>query len=158
MKEYIDWTVFLGMHHRNIKMRMRCKNFFAQRLKNEKEIFMSLENVGKCDDIIWGYAQTLQEVYYPFMDVLHSTANIIRLPYELDHYKTAKVLEDNHDIAFMDRMSIAFASQGLLYTLNTFILNIGLPNVKSPIEKEEITFPKKLESLYERSLILMVDW
>ena len=158
MKEYIDWTVFLGMNHRDEKTRIRCKNFFAHRLKDEKEINMSLENVGKCDDIIWDYNYTLQEVYYPFMDVLHSKARINRLPYSLKHYELAKEMDLDDNISFSDCMSMAMGKDGMLYTLNPFLLNMELSHVALPGKEKEILFPKKLELLYQRSLVLLVDW
>ena len=62
MKEYIDASVFLGMHSPNEAIRIACKNFFVRRLN--RSIVMSLEQVGKCDDVIWSsYTDEEQATY-----------------------------------------------------------------------------------------------
>jgi hypothetical protein len=53
---------------------------------------------------------------------------------------------------------MAVGKDGMFYTLNPFLLNMGLPNVALPSNEKEITFPKELELLYQQSLILLVDW
>lgn len=75
----IDATVFMGMHHQNSDIRTRSLEFFTQRY--HKEVRMSFSQIGVCDAIIWKKTRALQDVYYPFMDVLHSDMNIKRTGY-----------------------------------------------------------------------------
>jgi hypothetical protein len=75
----IDATVFMGMHHQNADIRSRSLGFFTRRYHSE--VRMSFSQIGVCDAIIWKKARALQDVYYPFMDVLHSNMNILRAGY-----------------------------------------------------------------------------
>ena len=97
MKEFIDSTIFMGMHSVDEKIRIACKNFFIDHLK--KTIFMSLESVGKCDDIVWHFDRETQDIYYPFMDRLHTVMDIQRIPYDksdLDNRKSGDDLSLFH--------------------------------------------------------------
>lgn len=76
---FIDATVFLGMHSSDETTRRACKGFFVQRLNDR--VCMSLEHVGMCDDVIWAQPRTVQDAYYPFMDVLHTDMKIDRRGY-----------------------------------------------------------------------------
>lgn len=75
----IDATVFMGMHHQNSDIRDRSLAFFTHRFHSN--VRMSFSQIGVCDAIIWKKARQLQDVYYPFMDVLHSDMNILRAGY-----------------------------------------------------------------------------
>ncbi|WP_201294684.1 MULTISPECIES: DUF6190 family protein [unclassified Nocardiopsis] len=63
---FVDADVFMGMHHENEALRRGCKAFFVERLKGR--VAMSLEQVGRCDDLVWRRPRELQDAYYPFMD------------------------------------------------------------------------------------------
>lgn len=67
---FISAEVFLGMHSKNEKVRITCKNFFVERM--HEKIFITFEEVGKCDHVIWSLPRKIQSAYYPFMDELHS--------------------------------------------------------------------------------------
>src|SRR5689334_5110319 len=75
-KTFFDASVFLGMNCVDEEIRNICKNFFASQFKGV--LATSLEQVGRCDDVIWSYSRELQDAYYPFMDQLHSLMTIRR--------------------------------------------------------------------------------
>lgn len=157
MKEFIDWTIFLGMHHRDEEIRIRCKNFFVDRITQEASIYMSLENVGKCDDIVWQYPRAIQDAYYPFMDLLHSIMHIERTPYKQEDYLQAAQTRALTSLPFEDLMSIAMAKGNILYTCNPEILRLDLSLIKSPDKSKERTFPPEIEKLYQQSLELKIE-
>src|SRR5690348_16405212 len=76
---FIDASLFLGMHAISHTLRSACKAFFVEHFADE--VFMSLEQVGLCDDIIWRHPRAIQDHYYPFMDLLQSEMRIRRIPY-----------------------------------------------------------------------------
>lgn len=76
---FIDATVFMGMHARCEKLRWQSLMVMSRHFGSC--VYMSLEQVGLCDDIVWGYPRHVQDDYYPFMDCLHSKMDIQRLAY-----------------------------------------------------------------------------
>ena len=157
MKEFIDYTIFMGMHHKNEKVRVACKNFFIQRMK--KTIYMSLENVGKCDDIVWQFDRKTQDNYYPFMDRLHTITNLKRIPYNDKDIETFKKKKFPKSLSTHQKLSlsIALSNNGILYTFDKKLLNVGLEFVRLPdTTKQELSFPKTLETWYNKSLKLRV--
>src|SRR3989338_8981668 len=103
MKEFIDSTIFMGMHNKDETIRIACKNFFVKRIK--KKIYMSLEQVGKCDDIIWKFDRRTQDAYYPFMDNLHTIMNIKRVSYnEKDIKHSMSIKEDK--LSFSEKLTL----------------------------------------------------
>ncbi|PCI24247.1 hypothetical protein COB57_05340 [Candidatus Peregrinibacteria bacterium] len=157
MKEYIDWTIFLGMHHIDKKIRIRCKNFFVTRLNLSKNIYMSFENIGKCDDIIWTYDQKIQNFYYPFMDLLHSQAIMNRAPYSLEDFEIYQSEIHIHNLSLLDGLSVSMSKNNTLYTYSQDIIQLSLKNIKQPPEAQELFFPKELEELYQKSLSLVLN-
>jgi hypothetical protein len=81
-KLFIDATTFLGMNALNDRLRCTNINFFAGRY--HQQVNMALEQVGLCDDVIWQYSRHEQDLYYPFMDCLHTEMDIQRTPYSQD--------------------------------------------------------------------------
>ena len=158
MKEFIDWTVFLGMHHSNEDVRISCKNFFIEKLKEGKKIYMSFESVGKCDDVVWGYERETQDKYYPFMDVLHSTAKILRLPYQQSYEAAIQKNKALSGLSFFDQMTVVIASEDILYTHNEKILTLTQNKIQKPVNGSEQSFPDDLEKLYQQSLLLKINW
>ena len=75
----IDATVFMGMHHEDPHLRARTLAFFTERY--DGQVRMNFSQIGLCDAIIWKKDRALQDVYYPFMDVLHSDMDILRVGY-----------------------------------------------------------------------------
>lgn len=157
MKEFIDATIFMGMHSRDEQQRIACKNFFIQRLK--KTVFMSLESVGKCDDMVWQFDRKTQDDYYPFMDRLHTIMKIRRIPYEKKDLSVHPKKSFPAKLPLMKKLTIAQAiAQGaILYTLDKQLLYLNIPMVRTPdMEKNELHFEKEMEKWYKLSLKLKV--
>lgn len=152
MKEFIDATIFMGMHSSDEKIRIACKIFFIGRIK--KTVFMSLETVGKCDDVVWQFDRETQDAYYPFMDRLHTIMDIQRIPYD---EKSLQARKANPQLNTFQQLTLAQTHNGKLYTFDTALLDLKLNNVVSPkIPEEEKEFPDDLEKFYQGSLILRV--
>src|SRR3989338_173100 len=177
MIEFIDASVFLGMHSNDEQVRVTCKNYFVQRLN--EEIGMSLEQVGKCDDIIWQLPRERQDAYYPFMDNLHSMMKIDRTPYNEGDVKEATFNQRLYGLDFSDRLTIGMvlARRGVLYTVNPQLVSFkpSMPLdrlgrevavdtkwfdisdlVRSIQEGKELTLPTELERLYQQSLAVRI--
>jgi hypothetical protein len=153
MREFIDETIFLGMHSTNEAVRISCKNFFVERLA--KTIFMSLESVGKCDDIVWQFNREVQDIYYPFMDRLHTVMDIRRSSYSKTILKDRK---ETKKLSFYQELTVAQAKGGRLYTLDKKLLGLGLGFIKLPRNsKDEKSFPPDIEKWYKKSLKLRIS-
>ena len=150
MKEYIDASVFLGMHSTDEKTRIACKNYFVTRLNDRVEI--SLEQVGKCDDVIWQYSREKQDAYYPFMDNLHTIMNILRVAYTEKDIQEATTNPKLQDLSISDRLTagMVIARGAELYSVNQKL--VGKEYVRSPEASKELSFPQDLEDLYQQSL------
>ncbi len=152
MREFIDITIFLVMHSMNDKIRIACKNFFVDRM--EKTIFMSLENVGKCDDVIWRFERKTQDVYYPFMDRLHTVVDIQRIPYDK---KTVDNRKPINDLSIFQQLTLTQAINDKLYTFDEAILRLKLNFITSPKFNNEKNLPDDLEQWYQSSLKLRIE-
>ncbi|MEU2240975.1 DUF6190 family protein [Streptomyces sp. NPDC018338] len=157
--DFIDASLFLGMHSADEGLRIAAKAFFVRRL--EGRVVMSLEQVGRCDDVIWGYSRELQDLYYPFMDHLHTVMDISREGYDQADVRLALSESDTpQQLPFIDRMLIGqvINRKGLLHTAGTRSAAFeGLP-VRAvpawPAGEPEPSFPEPLERLYLTSLAL----
>lgn len=150
MKEFIDASIFLGMHSPDKKTRIACKNYFVNRL--EDKIGMSLEQVGICDDVIWRYSREEQDIYYPFMDNLHTIMSIQRVSYNEKDIHEATTNPDLQNLGITDKLTIGMvlASGAKLYSINPKLT--GRNYVLYPEAGKELAFPSKLEKLYKQSL------
>lgn len=156
MNEFIDVSVFLGMHSTDENIRINCKNFFVRRLS--KEIYMSFETVGKCDDVVWSYSRLHQDLYYPFMDRLHTIMNIQRIPYSLEAVNLISLDKSlqNHNLGL--NLALSKTHRGVYYTLNQELISSSIDNIKAiPDEEIELMFPDDLEKYYRESLILEIN-
>ncbi|EGH99127.1 hypothetical protein ALQ85_00286 [Pseudomonas syringae] len=155
----IDATVFMGMHHADPGVRDKCLGFFSHFYTSSVQ--MNFAQVGICDAIIWKKSRALQDVYYPFMDVLHTDMAIQRqgcseqvlqraandslfkgLPAE-KKLLAAQVLE--HELPF--------------YTHDLELLRLQvLQPFLQPFENtpERPAFPEMLQRLYEQSCALVI--
>jgi hypothetical protein len=157
MPEHIDAALFMGMHARDEAVRVACKNFFAERLSGDG-VMMSLEQVGRCDALVWQYGRVEQDAYYPFMDVLHTDMVIDRVPYEEQDVKTALSDKNLAGLELIDRLTLGMVLNrgGELVSAASRLAGLrGLP-VRAPEPGPERAFPPYLERLYERSLVLRV--
>ena len=156
--EFVDATVFLGMNSTDENVRRACASFFAERM--DGRIAMSLDQVGRCDDIVWGYPRDTQDRYYPFMDNLHTELRFDRLPYG-DQDVSAASRDQTTGLDAADRLMLAMVvnRHGILYTLDSRLLSVPDAPVRPPCAPESgrIRFPARLESLYQASLALLVD-
>ena len=151
MKEYLDASVFLGMHSTDEQTRIACKNYFVERLNDQ--VGMNLEQVGTCDDVIWNkFTPEEQAEYYPFMDNLHTVMDIQRVPYTGNDIQEATTNPDLQNLEITDRLTLGMvrAREAELYTVNPNLA--GRDNVRSPKAGEELSFPLELEQMYQQSL------
>ncbi|MBA3486422.1 MAG: hypothetical protein H0T88_04400 [Lysobacter sp.] len=83
---FIDASVFLGMHHRDEMTRNSSLSFFQSHFKSHR-VRMNYEQIGICDAVIWQQSREAQDIYYPFMDLLHSEMKIHRVGYTFNEIK-----------------------------------------------------------------------
>lgn len=159
---FADTALFMGMHSRDDVLRRACKRFFTERLSGGR-ILMSLEHVGRCDDLVWRYSRATQDEYYPFMDNLHTDMEIHRIGYDERDLRLA--LEDGTlaGLPLHERLLVAMAIR------RDTVVATASPRLRHrpdlpvrPVEAAEADareplFPAPLERLYERSLALRVD-
>ncbi len=152
--EFVDATVFLGMNSSNDALRLSCVAFFAARL--DGRLAMSYEQVGRCDDIIWGYSRELQDAYYPFMDNLHTDLRFDRLAYDDRDIKVASMTDG---LAAPESLLLAMVQNrgGTLVSLNPRLLSLADVPVNPPPLAADASFSGTLDELYQVSLALRVD-
>lgn len=156
MNEFIDASVFLGMHSTDENIRINCKNFFVRRFS--KEIYMSFETVGECDDVIWSFSRIHQDLYYPFMDRLHTIMNIKRIPYSLEEVHLMSLDKSLQKQKSGLNLALSKVHKGAYYTLNQELISSSIDNITTvPDEEIELMFPNELEKYYEESLILKIN-
>lgn len=156
---YLDASLFLGMHSTDPATRAACKGFFVTHL--HLPTVMTYEEVGRCDDVVWGRPRRIQDLYYPFMDVLHSVLDVRRRGYQVSDLTHL----DAHPLTGLrprERLllSAVSATGGRLVTVNPRLLrasSAGLPVCSPRPSQETAPFPDELESLYRQSLALEVD-
>jgi hypothetical protein len=153
----IDASVFMGMHARDDVTRGTCATFMAGRF--DAGVVMSWEQVGRCDDIVWSFARDVQDAYYPFMDVLHSTMPFTRRPYDVCDLELA--LRDRRlaGLPLHEALTVAMAANRdtCLVTLSARLHErCGLP-VQRPCGAPGMDFPAPVAGLYAASLRLRVD-
>ncbi|MFI5783044.1 DUF6190 family protein [Nocardia sp. NPDC051570] len=152
----VDAWAFLGMHSRDEALRHCCKGFFAQRLG--ERLIMSLEEVGRCDDVVWGFPRDTQDAYYPFMDNLHTDARIDRLGYDEDDVRTSLYTPELVGLPMRERLLLGMVlrREAVLYTANPRLRDRADLPVRSVPEPSASGFPDRLELLYQDSLALRV--
>jgi hypothetical protein len=155
---YADAALFLGMNSADDGVRRACKAFFVNRL--DGRVVMSLEQVGRCDDVIWGFSRELQDAYYPFMDNLHTVMDIRRLGYDEADLERAADPELPRTLPVHERLLLGMVRGrgGVLHTASPRLAaTTGFAlRVAAPADGPEARFPEPLESLYQQSLALRV--
>lgn len=150
----IDATVFMGMHHDDPEIRAKSLGFFNAYYS--RQVRMSFGQIGICDAIIWKKSRELQDVYYPFMDVLHTDMNIQRQGYCNKVLKRASLETDWAHLSVEQKLLAAqvvehqlplFTHDEALRKLNTLkpFLQTFASSVPTP------AFPANLQGLYEQS-------
>jgi hypothetical protein len=153
----IDASVFMGMHAQDDDTRLACMSFMAARF--EAGVVLSWEQIGRCDDIVWSYARDVQDAYYPFMDVLHSTMSLARRPHDAADLELA--LRDRRltGLPMHEALAVAMACnrEAPLVTISARLHERrGLP-VRRPAGTPAASFPEPVATLYAQSLRLRVD-
>lgn len=153
---FVDGSVFLGMHSRDERIRAACKAFFVERLG--APVVMSLEQVGRCDDIVWRRDRGIQDAYYPFMDNLHTEMAIDRRPYDVDDVRIGLDAPELAGLPVHERLLVGMALRrnGTVYTVSPRLAGRQELPVAEPPPAGGARFPDRLEQLYEESLVLRV--
>jgi hypothetical protein len=148
---FVDASVFLGIHSEDEAVRVACKGFFVER--SCAMVTMSLEHVGRCDDVIWRYDRDLQDAYYPFMDNLHTDMRIVRRCYQEHDVRLALSSPRLDGLPMFDRLLLAMVinADGVLHSVNERLLGRSDLPVRAPSTTTEAPFPSKLEQLYQAS-------
>ncbi|MFJ9173198.1 DUF6190 family protein [Streptomyces sp. NPDC102360] len=156
---YVDASLFMGMHAVDQDVRRACASFFATHLRDR--VWMTYEEVGRCDDVVWALPRATQDAYYPFMDVLHSTMPVKRTPYAEDAWKTSLDVPGSAGLSLRERLLLATVvnSGSQLVTVNPRLLALaghGMP-VVAPGTQRVTAFPQPLAALYRTSHRLELD-
>jgi len=160
-RKFIDASLFLGMHSADNALRYACRAFFIEHF--DGELFMSLEQVGLCDDVIWRHPRAAQDAYYPFMDLLQSQMRIRRVPYAEDDIRESRAPRFD-GAPVLDRLLLGqiSACNGMLYSarhslLKGYDLQVAAPRSPAATDGDAAAgpaFPGALEPLYQTSLVL----
>ena len=158
-KLYIDSSAVLGMHSGDDKMRRESVNFFVTHFNST--IYMSLEQVGYCDDVIWRFPRSLQDQYYPFMDRLHTEMDIRRVPYT---YKDLSKAMHDEELSALNTSRALIAAQVLnndavLYTHDSVLLSLeALGNhIGQFTGVNDLDFETTLNGFYKHSQVLKIN-
>ncbi|MFD9737438.1 DUF6190 family protein [Umezawaea sp. NPDC059074] len=153
----IDASLFMAMNSTDDRIRRAGKRFFVERL--DTGAVMSLEQVGRCDAVIWGnHSRAEQDAYYPFMDNLHTDMKIDRVGYDEQDLRLALTSSLLADLPLTRRLTVAFALNrgGTLFTVDPLLVDrTDLPLGPLP-DGDEVPFPEPLERMYRESLALLV--
>lgn len=154
---FVDASLFLGMHARDTATRAACRAFMASRFRSG--VVMAWEQVGRCDDVVWAHPRAVQDAYYPFMDVLHSTMTVERRPLSTDDVRLAVADERLCGLPTHEALAVAMAANagGRLVTVSPRLRDRTDLPVEGPCGPPDARFPEDLEELYDRSLVLVVD-
>jgi len=135
--EYVDAALFLGMNSTEEPVRIACKSFFAARLSGR--VVMSLEQVGRCDDLVWRFPRAVQDAYYPFMDNLHTDMRIERRGYDAADLRVGPVAELN-GLATHEQLLAAMVlnGNGVLWSVSPRLLAHGRLPIRAPEADAEL--------------------
>jgi hypothetical protein len=155
---FVDASVFLGMHHQNDRIRQRSLAFFRDRFTHQ--VRMSFEQIGICDAVIWRQSRSIQDLYYPFMDRLHSEMCILRAGYEIGEIKPAL---RHPELQGLRPEQILLAgqvlhSQGTLATHDAALRRLGCLQARLWDFEQSLSateFPSELQALYEASRVFV---
>lgn len=168
-KTFIDASLFMGMHSVNEKIRRQSLWFMSTYFSTQ--VFMNLEQVGMCDEYVWQYDRSVQDAYYPFMDVLHSEMDVKRVGYRDEDLNLLYIDSRFEGLQLTLQKKLLLAQvinqKGILYTHDEGIRSIdcfqellGEFNEKSNEQiKGKPLFSTLLDTLYEtsRSLIFPLN-
>ncbi|QHF44070.1 hypothetical protein PspS35_09760 [Pseudomonas sp. S35] len=151
---FIDASFFLGMHDSDELRRRRSLTYFTRHLAARPR--MNYEQIGICDAVIWLQSREAQDLYYPFMDRLHSDMAIQREGYRYDEIQLALSHRELNALAPEQALLVAqvLQSQGWLATHDPVLaalqcLQGRLWQAGDTLQQPH--FPDGLQTLYEAS-------
>jgi len=154
----IDASVFLGLHHHDAGLRQRSLGLFRGRFT--ARVQMNYEQIGICDAVIWRQRREVQDLYYPFMDRLHSEMQIVRAGYAIGELDLAVGHRELRGLRPEQALLAAqvLTREAVLATHDPALR--GLRCLQSRLWDFDATrppggFPPELESLYERSRVFV---
>ncbi len=166
MLEFVDASLFMGMHCTDASLRIACKNFFVDRFYGT--LAMSDDQAGYCDRIIWRYPREIQDIYYPFMDRLRTDMDIQGVEYIEADLEEVQKLDELSTLKLSQKLTIAMAiaRSGKLYTIDPalhqaklFLTGSQEIPVDQPISGVEKPFPDAIiETSYQDSLALKIEF
>ncbi|SDT27223.1 DUF6190 family protein [Pseudomonas prosekii] len=156
----IDATVFMGMHHSDPDIHAKSLGFFKQFY--QRQALMSFGQIGICDAIIWKKSRELQDLYYPFMDVLHTEMNIQRQGYCNKVLRRACLEADWAHLNVEQKLLAAQVVEHRqpLYTHDQALhqLTALKPFLQSfPQWTSGAAFPPSLQALFEQSRDMLIE-
>ena len=151
---FVDASVFLGMHNIQDSVRIACKNLFVRRLSDG--VAMTLDQIGMCDDVVWGFPQQVQSYYYPFMDTLQTIMTARRVSYSWDDMRRAESDPRLRELKPVNALMLArVCNEGaILYSNQLELLQRNELPVREVPTGQELLFPNNLEAAYQISLAL----
>lgn len=168
MKKIVfDNSIHLGQFAiKNEQLRIVCKNsqiILSNKTENEVVGIESFNENTYSDHIIWSLERSIQDTFYPFMDVYHSVKNIIRTPLNLEDSETALKISKEFNILLSNALTCAiairekadeihsiyseFKNAELIEFMKSFGIVTNLPDFS-----KEMIFRKDLENLYQKAL------
>lgn len=158
MVPFIDASVFLGMHHSNDVIKEQSIKFFHSYF--QKSVRMNYEQIGLCDAVIWEQNRSVQDSYYPFMDVLHTDMKIIRNGY---HFDDIAIASSDSKLGKLKPEKRLLCAQILRTKTPLFTHDPELQNLeclqpyleKFEHLKPDSAFPPHLTELYKKSQIFI---
>ena len=156
----IDATVFMGMHHSDPELRTKSLGFFSSFY--QRQVLMSFGQIGICDAIIWKKSRHLQDVYYPFMDVLHTEMAIQRQGYCNEVLRRAGLESDWSHLNVEKKLLAAHVIEHRqpLFTHDEELreLTVLKPFLQSfPRSISGPAFPENLQRLFEQSSEMLIE-
>lgn len=152
---YIDATFFLGMHDGDEGRRRRSLSYFAGNPSARPR--MNFEQIGICDAIIWTRSRQVQDLYYPFMDRLHTDMAIVRGGYSYDEIQAALGRSDLTGLAPEQAFLVGQVlwNDAKLATHDPVLLGLECLRGRHWHARQNggpASFPRELQALYEASL------
>tara|TARA_B110001454_G_scaffold214618_2_gene234692 strand:- start:113 stop:583 length:471 start_codon:yes stop_codon:yes gene_type:complete len=143
------------MHHQDDEIRLRSLAFFQNHFES-LQVCMNYEQIGICDAVIWLQSRDVQDIYYPFMDNLHSDMKIQRAGYSFDELYWAR--KHGSDLGLKPEQALLTAQvlrRGARLVTNDPAM-LALSELSAHLWTKAPTaqiapFPRELEALYEDS-------
>jgi len=161
MKPIIDASIFLGMNHVDEGIRKLCVDIIIKNISTGLEI--NLEQIGLCDKVIWDRSRHEQDLYYPFMDYLHTVMPFDRVSYTDEAYYVGPTdTRFNHLPVLQSILAAHTVLKDIpLITLDKKLINTySLRDNVVILSQDKISaleFPTPLNTLYLDSLNLLLN-